>query len=193
MNCERCGQPDAIITYTEYAGAEARTLRICETCARRLGFEIRRGREPGTDDPAAESPSVPGELFGVLSIEATLDPAVVSEAPEEDDPRECPGCGMTGNELRRQPRFGCASCYETFNESLDPLLRRIHGAVRHRGRLPGGKVARPVDAESLRGELAIAIANEDFEAAAKIRDRLRRADPDADLPEEDGPAGERTS
>jgi len=178
VTCERCGQAPGAITYTEYGEDGARKLRICAACARELGFDV---------EPAAESPATAGapeiaKVVGILGIEAVLGAA--GSRPEPDDPRECPGCGMTGNELRQESLFGCPACYDAFRDSLDPLFRRIHGAVMHRGRVPGGRAADPVDVDRLRRDLCDAIAQEDFERAARLRDRLRRAGaPGADDPE----------
>ena len=192
MNCEKCGKNPAAITYTEYSEGTAQKLRICAECAQRLGFDI--SERP--DAPLGETPPpplmppltvpAPAKLFGILSIKATIGPAVVGE-PEDHDPRECPGCGMTGTELQKQPLFGCPKCYETFNDSLDPLFRRIHGAVQHRGRVPGGKTTGPVNVDELRRDLRSAIANEDFEEAARLRDRLRQAASRIERPR--GPSG----
>jgi protein arginine kinase activator len=173
VSCERCGRGPAAISYTEYGEQGQRKLRICAGCARELGFDV--PPEAGVVEsapPEAPADAPVAKLVGILGIEAVIQAA---GRAEPDDPRECPGCGMTGNELRREPLFGCPVCYETFHESLDALFRRIHGAVAHRGRVPGGGTAGLVDVESLRRELDDALAHEDYERAARLRDRLRQA------------------
>lgn len=171
MSCERCGQAPGAITYTEYGEDGARKLRICPACARELGFDV--GDAPPAAAPPPAGSEVVAKVVGILGIETVVETRPGTREPE--DPRECPGCGMTGTELRRAPLFGCPMCYETFEKSLDPLFRRLHNAVAHRGRVPGGRTVHPVDREVLRRDLRDAIANEDFERAAQIRDRLRRA------------------
>jgi protein arginine kinase activator len=170
VSCEKCGRGSAAITYTEYGEQGSRKLRICASCARELGFDVPPETGCAEDAPA----DVPvAKLVGILGIEAVIQAAAGRAEP--DDPRECPSCGMTANELRKEPLFGCPVCYETFHESLDALFRRIHGAVAHRGRVPGGGTAGIVDVEALRRELEDALAREDYERAARLRDRLRQA------------------
>ncbi len=66
------------------------------------------------------------------------------------------------------------ACARAFGKALPPLFKRIHGGIRHRGRLPGGREAVFLDPAEVRRQLAEAIRNEDFEEAARLRDRLRR-------------------
>ncbi|MBI3549600.1 MAG: UvrB/UvrC motif-containing protein [Elusimicrobia bacterium] len=78
--------------------------------------------------------------------------------------RACPACGLTFARLRDSGRVGCAECYSAFREALDDALRRVHGASKHTGLAPAAETRRQLDD---------AIAREDFEAAARLRDRLR--------------------
>ena len=161
--CQRCGQRPATIRYTEVRDGEARKLWICEECAETLGYEV---GEPTDASGAEESDSEPG----LQPEPAKIKPKVVV-GPGAG---RCPRCGLTPGEFRRLSRFGCAHCYEAFGRALEPLFKRIHGATRHRGRLPGGREADFSDPSELRRQLSEAIRSEDFEAAARLRDRLRR-------------------
>lgn len=83
--------------------------------------------------------------------------------------RRCQLCGSTIAAIRRSGRVGCPNCYEEFAEFIEPLLQRVHGRTRHLD---------SVDADSellhLRAQLAQAVKREDFELAARLRDRLER-------------------
>lgn len=166
MSCDRCGKNPGTVRYTEVREGEAHKQKICEDCARELGFLLEGEETALPADPAStHDPQL------VISIEAkgTSEP----EKSEYDGLR-CPGCGITGAELRRRPLFGCPLCYEAFRRPLESLLVKIHGSLEHRGRLPGGRTAAPVDVERLRREIDEAVANGDFESAARLRDRLKR-------------------
>lgn len=90
---------------------------------------------------------------------------------------QCPACGLDLDEFRLKGRVGCARCYETFRKSLLPLLERVHDATTHRGRFPAGRPGSCVsDVAELRRRLADAIAAENYEEAAALRDRLRAAE-----------------
>jgi protein arginine kinase activator len=75
-------------------------------------------------------------------------------------------------EFRAEGRLGCPQDYRVFSAGLLPLLQRYHGATRH-----VGKVARRPEGATqrlrLRTKLRAAIAREDYEEAARLRDRLR--------------------
>ena len=58
------------------------------------------------------------------------------DAPgESDGGTECSFCGLTFADFRRTGRLGCPHCYETFGDQLPRLLRRIHGGVKHVGKV----------------------------------------------------------
>jgi protein-arginine kinase activator protein McsA len=64
-----------------------------------------------------------------------------------------------------------------FDEPLRGLLRRLHGATHHRGEQYLASGADRSDAETLtqdlRAQLKAAVAEENFELAAELRDRLQ--------------------
>lgn len=88
----------------------------------------------------------------------------------------CPDCGMTLSEFRSKGRLGCPKDYEVFGEHLDALLRRMHNASAHVGRIPGVdqvKLERIQRISSLRQKLEEAIREEAYEHAARLRDELK--------------------
>lgn len=79
-------------------------------------------------------------------------------------------------DIAKTGKVGCAQCYETFFDDLLPSIRRIHGNTRHTGKLAGsaGKELRVVnELEQARQELHDAIEKQEFEKAAKLRDRIK--------------------
>ena len=127
MNCEKCGERDAQVRYTEYREGESQKLMICFECAKALGFEV----DPIENDPAPGAPE-PSSAAVVL-VSASLQPAVKA-VPEHE---RCPRCGLTSAEFQRLSRFGCAQCYEVFAPALDAWFQKMHGSSSHRGRIPG--------------------------------------------------------
>jgi len=134
VTCERCGEREGEIRYTEYVDGEMRRSLICRSCAQELGFG------EGGERPEA-GPASGGQILGVVKIQEALR----DEAAPPPDTRLCPRCGSTAADLDDNSLFGCPACYEAFDESLEALFRRVHGRVRHRGRIPGGLVDAPVD------------------------------------------------
>ena len=88
----------------------------------------------------------------------------------------CSNCGLSYDEFRKTSRLGCAQCYADFRTQLRPLLLRLHGRTQHAGRMPervDAQLKRDSRLEQLRRDMEIAIACEDFEQAASLRDELR--------------------
>lgn len=89
---------------------------------------------------------------------------------------KCSKCGLPYDAFRKTSRLGCAQCYEDFRTQLKPLLTRIHGRTDHMGRMPehvDETLKHNSRLEKLRREMEVAVACEDFEQAAVLRDELR--------------------
>ena len=84
--------------------------------------------------------------------------------------------GMTLSEFTRTGHLGCPKCYEAFREQLQPMLLQIHGRVQHAGRQPlstAEEQRKRSATEQLQRQMEQAVALEDFETAAKLRDQIR--------------------
>ena len=82
---------------------------------------------------------------------------------------------MTFSDFRDQQRLGCPHDYEVFQEELHPLLETIHSETTHCGKVPKrapGASQRRVQIIKLRNDLKRAIAEENFEDAANLRDQI---------------------
>ena len=104
------------------------------------------------------------------------------------DVRQCPACGIDYVEFRRQMHLGCPYDYEAFGTALEQLLERIHGSTRHNGKGPPGngrEAAVRSRLKVLQKRQQKAIAEEDYELAAELRDRIGKL-------EKDGPVADQT-
>lgn len=149
MKCHRCGTREASVHWLEMVGEQRRSLWLCADCA------ATREQAPAG---AASEPLVSFLGQGLAGAGAA-----------------CPGCGTTLDDLRRDNRLGCARCYVTFRSTMLPLLARFHRHISHVGKVPGGSppTTRLAEITRLRLGLTKAVAAEDFERAAALRDRLR--------------------
>lgn len=158
MNCQRC-KGEATVHLTERVQGKRRELHLCTRCARRAGLAL------------PESPPN-------LALDAVVQNLILTHVGElvgELAELSCPDCGIKFMEFRSGGRLGCPQDYRIFGRGLLPLVHRMHGATRH-----VGKAARPrpgaVQRLRLRSLLREAVAREDYEAAARIRDQLRLKD-----------------
>ena len=174
MLCESCGQ-NAQLNYTEVVGGEKQSRPLCTDCARQRGLYLDADFEPGAPPPPAP-PSIQ-----LTQVTATFTSVPLAAGPDlaPAAPRRCQGCGTNLVSLRKTGRVGCPECYDTFREHLEPLLRRVHGKVRHcdattpEPRVESGE-QRLRRARQLQRELTEAIHCEDFERAAHLRDEIRQ-------------------
>ncbi|MFP4112773.1 MAG: UvrB/UvrC motif-containing protein [Spirochaetota bacterium] len=133
-------------------GSEYTELWLCPRCAELLGVE---------EESPAFAPTV-GEMLGSLVGDAGT--------------RNCPSCGTKFRTIRQTGKVGCAECYRVFRSRIQHLLEQRGLTESHVGRFPArlGSFKRLLlDRESLREKLSQAIEDEDYEAAAVIRDRMR--------------------
>jgi protein-arginine kinase activator protein McsA len=104
--------------------------------------------------------------------------------PREVPVVRCPKCETTWDRLRQDSRVGCAQCYEVFREQLDEVMSRLQNANQHIGKMPRAATKRRRRLEHLRARrdhrlamlqsrLEKAIAAEDYEEAAKLRDKIK--------------------
>lgn len=159
MICEICGIREATIKFTQVVNKTKKELNLCKICA----------EEKGLTNPLVAFPKLIGGL--ILGI--------VGEWPEamrrETLDLKCRWCELTWQEFQSGGLLGCSECYESFAEPLKNLLRKMHGSNKHIGNRPVNQrqVGTVEDIERLRKELARAIQNENYERAAKLRDRIR--------------------
>ncbi|MPN23005.1 Protein-arginine kinase activator protein [bioreactor metagenome] len=88
----------------------------------------------------------------------------------------CSKCGMTYEEFRNTGKFGCNDCIDTFKPRIMPVVKNIQGYDAHTGKIPkraGGNYKIKKDIEKLKNELKSAIEKEEYENAARIRDKIR--------------------
>jgi protein arginine kinase activator len=89
----------------------------------------------------------------------------------------CESCGTTHQDFKKGGRLGCEACYHVFRPVLEPLLDGMHAGVKHLGKVPSRSVKKKSDDDSeelLNKELKKAVEEENYEKAAKLRDRLKK-------------------
>ena len=113
-----------------------------------------------------------GDLQAVLAAVLSTLTSKASQAPDIT----CPRCGETYAEFQKTGMLGCAYCYQAFRNELTPLLIRTQGRSQHAGRRPPvsrEEQERQNKMEELKKLMEAAVAEENFEEAARLRDELR--------------------
>ncbi len=160
MLCQICNKKNATVHLTEIINDQMTEIHLCEACAKQKGV------------------AGMGQPFGLQDLLAGLVDFGTPVAPgAKKTDVKCPNCKMTYEDFRKLGRLGCSVCYDTFKDTLDPLLKKVHGSVQHVGKAPvreGEKFQKKQERQDLQFRLQRAIQSEEFEEAARLRDKLRK-------------------
>ena len=158
MLCEECKTNEATCMVSVMAGDEVTTRHLCSDCVAKLNANFQNG-------------NIRNLLSSIMS-------AITGGIPTPAGKVEltCPRCQTTLSQFRATGHLGCPKCYGVFREQLQPMLQQIHGRVQHAGRKPlDTEEAKELrrQREELTLQMEAAVAAEDFERAALVRDQLR--------------------
>jgi protein arginine kinase activator len=159
MLCCVCKEKEAKVHLTQIVGDKMQKVDLCEGCA----------AQKGVNDPQGFSLA---DLL--LGLGASQEMEQASGGPDV----KCPFCGFTQADFKKAGRLGCSECYVTFSEGLDSLLKTMHKGTKHTGKVPQSLLqSRDLSdrIRSLERKLAKAVADEDFEQAAAMRDEIKTA------------------
>jgi len=168
MTCDICGKKKATVHLTEIVDEQMTEMHLCEECARQKSSQME-------------------QQFGLADLLAGLTDSGKTAAKEgEKTILKCARCSLPYEDFRKFGRLGCAECYTSFKEHLSGLLRKIHGSNKYLGKSPATgaqQLDAPIEGtltivpeenlEDLKQQLKAAIAAEDFEKAATVRDKIR--------------------
>ncbi|MGI6452547.1 MAG: UvrB/UvrC motif-containing protein [Syntrophomonadaceae bacterium] len=161
MNCENCQQRPATVHFTQMINGSKVEMHLCQECAAKKGafvFDL---------DNKFSISNLLGSFFGTNLLQGTktISPEMI-----------CSNCGMSLAGIRQTGKLGCSECYISFEGELEPSLRRIHGNSRHIGKIPsrgGSEVLLKRQLDNLKAQLQQAVAAENYEKAAEIRDKIK--------------------
>ncbi|MGA1265836.1 MAG: UvrB/UvrC motif-containing protein [Phycisphaerales bacterium] len=160
MKCDHCDKP-AVVHEVVIRNNTTREVHLCAEHAAERGYQV----------PAAPVTQLLAQFAGQipsLQAAARRDPAT---------PTRCAGCGLTFAEFRQSGVLGCPGCYDAFMPQIGTVIERAQGgAVHHVGRAPRhleGMADRVAMRARLLQELDAAVAAEQYERAARLRDQLQ--------------------
>lgn len=156
MKCQKCTKSATLHITEVLADDQFEELHLCEECAQKYLYEP---QAPPKKAPAGKTAPLDDDDAGTLNQ------------------KQCGVCGVRFVEFRNSGRLGCPHDYTEFVTELIPLLESIHGDSRHAGKTPRRlPQVRHAQAElvKLRKQLQQAVTREDYEEAARLRDRIRQ-------------------
>ncbi|MDO4460439.1 MAG: UvrB/UvrC motif-containing protein [Clostridia bacterium] len=169
MICQRCNKNIATTHIKQVVNGKKHEIYLCGNCAAEIGYGNYLS-QPNFND-----------IFGSFLSSANKVPVT----------RSCPMCGSTFEEITKHGQVGCMQCYDTFFDKLLPMIQRIHGTSYHKGKKPGTTalvLTKPQEQalaptgenpiEARRKALKLAIEEQRFEDAAKLRDEIKEMEKD---------------
>ena len=157
MLCCICKEKEAKVHLTQIVGDKMQKVDLCEECA----------KQKGVNDPT-----------GFSLADLLLGLGASQEMEQSSSDVKCAHCGFTQADFKKAGRLGCSECYETFKDGLEGLLKSMHKGTRHVGKVPHAlQQSRDLAdrLKSLQKKLDKAVADEDFEQAALVRDEMKMA------------------
>ena len=160
MQCQICNTREATIHLTEINDGVRSEMHVCEHCATEQGIVV-------------QSHMPINELLGNLLAAQPEDEEFIDPS---DRQLQCPQCGFTLDKFGKKALLGCPYDYELFEKVLAPLIARAHdGKTTHCGKVPSKLPAdekKQMDLLNLKQQLEAAVKMENYELAAKLRDKI---------------------
>lgn len=163
MLCEKCNKRDAKIHLIKLINGERSEVWLCENCAKEIS-DIPLITALGSLDGASMT-NILGGFFESIDKNKEKKIEVI-----------CKKCGLTYSQFKSSGQLGCSECYDSFNNYLKPMFKRIQGDIEHVGKIPkraGIKLIERKKYLNLKKELQKAILEEEYENAAIIRDKIK--------------------
>lgn len=158
MNCDVCKASQATVFLTQIVEGKMQKVNLCEACS----------KEKGVTDPT-----------GFALADLLLGLGAAQEMERGGTVQKCPSCGFSQADFKKTGRLGCGACYQTFGDGLASLLKGMHKGTAHVGKVPA-RALESIERESqvrlLQRDLRKAVASEDYESAAQLRDQLKQFD-----------------
>ncbi|NQU19100.1 UvrB/UvrC motif-containing protein [bacterium] len=165
MLCDICNKNQATVHLTEIVDDQMTELHLCEECAKQKSIQME-------------------QKFGLSDLLAGLVDFGKNIEGQKPSEIRCLNCDLSYEDFKKTGRLGCSNCYSYFMKYLTPLLKRIHGTAIHTGKFPQGvagveiiKKPESIRPKSelleLKSKLQEVIKFENFEEAAKLRDKIK--------------------
>lgn len=162
MLCQNCGKNEATTHIKQIINGDMAESHLCKDCASHLGYS----------DVFSGFGLNLSEFFG--GFLGDMVPGIA-----QSKVKRCEKCGASFEDIAREGKVGCADCYRTFYDKLLPSIQRIHGKIKHSGKVSANTVDSPEEEtkeekiEKLKSLMNDAVAKQEFEEAAKIRDEIK--------------------
>ncbi len=167
MTCDFCGQKKANVHLIKIVEDEVERIKLCAQCAKDVSM--------GSDNEILEG--IAELMVKMFEGKRRRPQKQLTTQKDGEDRKTCLNCGISLKDVKKKGKVGCPQCYSEFAEIMMPLLKTIHGSTEYRGKVPLNssfkfKVEKKI--RDLKWQLEEAVVIENFEQAAKLRDRIKK-------------------
>ena len=171
MLCQKCNKKVATVFISTIVNGKNNQMYLCTDCAKELtNMEL-------SEDTINEWINE----FKDMEDKGQIEELVQHENPEtlqhnnQYEDITCNFCNTSFDEYKKTGKLGCGKCYSTFRKQLKPIIEGIYGYSEHIGKFPKNEfkdteIVKTV--EQLKEKLNMAIQEEEYEQAAKLRDEI---------------------
>lgn len=153
---------------TQIVNGQVTELILCEECAKKKGLFDPQSLSFAEKFFPEELKKKVEEIVKELTGHTVNAGAPESKENTLDMLAECPVCHFTRENHRRTGRFGCPACYDTFEAELKGTLVANDNHAVEESELTPEQLK-----QQLEKRMKEAIAAEDYETAAALRDKLK--------------------
>ena len=189
MLCQKCNKKVATVFISTIVNGKNTQMYLCTDCAK----ELHDNMNPDIKIPFPINDILTNmELsedtinewineFKDMEDKGQIEELVQHENPEtlqhnnQHEDITCNFCNTSFDEYKKTGNLGCGKCYSTFRKQLKPIIEGIYGYSEHIGKFPKNEfkdteIVKTV--EQLKEKLNMAIKEEEYEQAAKLRDEI---------------------
>lgn len=166
MLCDICKKKEAVIHIQEISPEGKKTINLCNECAEKHQQK----------DPLLNFGNI--SFFDVLENIKNISADIMKQKKSVDKSPVCPKCGWDLSKMEdNNGLLGCVECYKVFSSVVDNAVENIHHSHVHAGKRPSGAIQEPLELKlekirKLEHDLQSAVANEEYERAAVLRDEI---------------------
>ena len=159
MLCSNCNKNEANFHYTQITNGKYTQMHLCSECASQFGYMNHGfGHSFGLEN-------IINDIFGLGTPKTQ---SVVLKT--------CTECNTSLSQFLKSGVAGCPECYNQFSDAVEKILSGIQPSSTHSGTISGEngeKITKKNKLASLKEDLKLAILEERYEDAAKIRDIIK--------------------
>lgn len=159
MLCDRCKKNVATYHRSVMINGEGYETHLCEKCANEMNLDTDFDMEMNMDMGFGFG----NDIFDFINNNFGFNGLFL-----EKDTKKCPKCGSTFSDFLKRGKLGCSECYDTFSEEIRDMLENMDNPTD----IDLDLTAEPSELEKLENDFNKAIAEERYEDAGKLKEKI---------------------